>query len=875
MTAWSGMPMPILVTKLFAPQRVAQAVSRGALVEQLNNGLARKLTLVCAPAGFGKSSLLGEWAAGCDRPCAWVSVDQGERDVQQFLAYLVAAVQTVDVSIGVSARALLQTTPPPSAKSVLSALLNEVAEDLEALVLVLDDYHQAACEQVDEALAYLIDHLPPRMHVALATRTEPALPLARFRARGQLTELRQEDLRFGVDEAAAFLDQTMALKLSDAHVAVLSERTEGWVAGLQMAAISLQGKEDPEQFIQSFTGSHRFLQDFLLEEVLHRQSPAVQSFLLRTSILDRMCPELCDAVMQDREGHSMLAYLEEANLFVVPLDAERRWYRYHHLFAELLRQRLAQREQAAPLLIRASEWYEAQGQPVEAFQLAFAASDIDRAIRLIDSDSMPLYFRGAMAPVVQSLQALPNSLLDSHPRLWVMLAWSLMISGYPDQMAVKLQSAVQALQHCADDEDPRDLWGQVAALKAWVAVAKHDAPSIHSEAQEAFEKLHPHNQAARTAAHCAQGVAYQFEGNRTAAKRAYEHVLSASQTTGNFMFTVVATMGLASIQLAENQLHAAANTYRGILQVLTDPTHSVACEAHLGLARIFYEWNDLDAAESHARRSSKLAEPMESGAGLSADAMTARVLQLRNRFTEASTLLANAAIAAHTRRFTSRLEEIAGLLVQDLVRRGEHAAALELAQRHKLPMAMAKALLAQGHPQQALPLLVSYRARMEQAGRADEELKAMVAQAVVLHAMGSLDEALVVLSEALLLSEPSAFVRIFVDEGQAMATLLTALSDRGTLPDYTAQLLAVWASTQAPGVDLVHLQRIGVEPLSERELDILRLIQQGQSNQGIGESLFLSLHTVKWHNQNIFDKLQVKRRTEAVARALALKLLPA
>ena len=866
--------MPILVTKLFAPPRAARAVARPRLIEQLQGGLARKLTLVCAPAGFGKSSLLSEWAAVCDRPCLWVSLDPGERDVQQFLAYLLAAVQTVDASIGSNARALLQATPPPSAPAVLSALLNDVAEDLEGIMLVLDDYHLVASEPVDEALAYLIDHLPPQMHVALATRTEPALPLARLRAQGQLTELRQEELRFGTDEAAAFLDQTMALKLSVAHVAVLAARTEGWVAGLQMAAISLQGNNDPEQFIQSFTGSHRFLHDFLLEEVLHRQAPAVQTFLMRTSVLDRMCPELCDAVMQGHEAHT-LAYLERANLFVVPLDSERRWFRYHRLFADLLRQRLAQREQAAPLLIRASAWYEAQGRPVEAFQHALAASDVDRAIRLIDGDGMPLYFRGAMAPVVQSLQALPDSVLDRHPRLWVMLAWSLMISGYPNQMAVKLQGAVQSLQGCADDEATRDLWGQVAALKAWVAVAKHDVASIHVEAQRAFEKMHLHNQAARTATHCARGVAYQFEGNRPLAKQAYEHVLSAGQVTGNFMFVVVATMGLASIQLSENQLHAAAKTYRDILQKLTDPTHSVACEAHLGLARIFYEWNDLDAAESHARRSSQLALPMESGAGLSADAMVARVLQVRNRFTEASALLADAAMAAHTRGFTSRLEEIAGLQAQDLGRRGEHAAALALAQRHQLPGATARALSAQNHAEQALPLLASYRARMEVAGRADEVLKALVAQSMALQALGRLGEALDVLQEALLLGEPGGFVRTFVEEGRGMAALLTALSERGTLPDYTAQLLAVWSSAQAPGLDLAHLQHIGVEPLSERELDILRLIQQGHSNQGIGETLFLSLHTVKWHNQNIFDKLQVKRRTEAVARALTLKLLPA
>ena len=871
----SPMSSTVLITKLFAPPRAARAVLRRRLVEQLERGLARRLTLVCAPAGFGKSSLLAAWAGACKRPCVWLSLGPGEQDVQRFLAYLVAAVQTVDASIGANAQVLLQTTPPPTAKAVLTALLNDIAEDLEAILLVLDDYHLVACEAVDEALAYLVDHLPPQMHVALATRHEPGLPLARMRAQGQLTELRQEDLRFAADEAAAFFEQTMALKLSAADIAILAARTEGWVAGLQMAALSLQGNPDPAQFIQSFTGTHRFLQDFLLEEVLHHQTPAVQAFLLRTSVLDRLCADLCDAVMQDHEGHATLAYLEQANLFIVPLDAERRWFRYHHLFAELLRHRLLRSEPTSPLLIRASAWYESQGQTVEAFQHALAAEDIDRAIRLIDGDGMPLYFRGAMAPVVQSLQCLSNAVLDSHPRLWVMLAWSLLISGYPKQMAVKLQAAEAALQRWPGTDATTDLWGQIAALKAWVAVAKHDVPAVHAEAAQAFEHLHPHNRAARTAAHCAQGVGHQFEGNRSAAKQAYEQVLAAGQTTGNFMFVVVATLGLASIQLAENQLHAAAKIYRDILQQLTDPTHSVACEAHLGLARICYEWNQLDAADMHARRSSKLAEPMESGAGLSADAMVARVLQARHRFSEASSLLADAATAARTRRFVGRLEEIASLQSQDLIRRGEPAAALELAQRHQLPLATARALAAQGEVAQALPLLTAYRARMDEAGRADESLKALVSEAMALHAAGRLEEALPVLREALLRGEPGGFIRTFVDEGPAMAALLATLSERGTLPDYTAQLLAVLGSAGPTAADLGQLQRLGVEPLSERELDILRLIQQGQSNQGIGETLFLSLHTVKWHNQNIFDKLQVKRRTEAVARALALKLLTA
>ena len=401
-----------------------------------------------------------------------------------------------------------------------------------------------------------------------------------------------------------------------------------------------------------------------------------------------MCPELCDAVMQDHEGRRTLAYLERANLFVVPLDTERRWFRYHHPFAELLRHRLVQCEQVAPLLIRASEWYEIQGQAIEAFQQALAAGDIGRAIRLIDGDGMPLYFRGAIAPIIQSLQGLPYSVLDRHPRLWVMLAWSLMISGYPDQMEVKLQGAVAASQR-ADDPPARDLCGQVSALKAWVAVAKHDVPSIHAETQQAFEKLHPHNQAVPTAAQCAQGLVSRSKG--TAALPSWPMSRCLLQVIPPVTSCLSwSRHGMASIELAVNQFHAAAKTYRDILQKLTDPTHSVACEAHLGLARIFYEWNDLDEAESHAPRSSKLAEPMEFDAGLSADAMVARVLEVRNRFAEASTLLANAASAAHRRRFTSRMEAIASLQAQDLLRRGEHAAALELAQRHQLPMALGR-----------------------------------------------------------------------------------------------------------------------------------------------------------------------------------------
>lgn len=873
---------PMLTTKLFAPSKAPHSVIRSRLIARLDNGLSRKLTLICAPAGFGKSSLLGEWIALNKWPCAWLSLDQADSDVHQFLSYMITALQTIDPLMGGSAWVLLQASPPASPESVLAVLLKQLVERKGRILLVLDDYHLAASKPVDDALAFMIDHLPQSFHLILATREEPTLSLARLRVQGQLNELRQDDLRFERNEAAAFFNQRMKLKLSAVQIAALETRTEGWIVGLQLAAISLKGHSDPDQFIQSFTGSHRFVQDFLLEEVLNQQSQEVQSFLLRTSVLKRLCGPLCDAVMQNHDGQRILTYLEQANLFIVPLDAERRWFRYHHLFAELLQQRLMQREQITHFFLRASEWYEANGMAIDAFQQAVAAGDMNRAIRLIEGDGMPLYFRGAMASIIHWLKSQPQSLLASYPRLWLILTWSLMISGYLVQVEVQLQGVETVLSNAPVDGTTQDLWGQVAVLKAWVAVAKHDVVTIDAEAKRALVLLHPANQSARTAAHCAVAVALHLGGNRLAATTAYAQVVAAGKTSGNIMFTIIASMALANIQLNENKLHLAAKSFKDILQIITDPAQPVACDAHLGLARVYYEWNDLDAAESHAQRSSKLAAPLECGAGLSADAMVARVLQLRNQSDKANAILSQAAIAAQTRGFTSRLQEIANLQVLDLLRRGQLSAALAHAQKHQLSLATARALLAQGNASEALIVLASYRDSMQQKGSADELLKTMVLQVVVFDALGREDEALQLLHDALILANGGGFIRLFVDEGKSMKRLLSNLSMRGILPDYVNQLLAAWTSSLSHSATLsigenADAQHISasrlIESLSTRELDILRLIQQGNSNQKIGEKLFLSLSTVKWHNQNIFNKLQVKRRTEAVAHALALNLL--
>ena len=382
------MSTPILATKLYVPPPRPKAVLRPRLIERLNEGLHGKLTLISAPAGFGKTTLVSEWVAGCaSEPVAWLSLDEGDNDPARFLTYLIAALQTIEANIGKGMLGLLQSPQPPPTEAILTALLNEIATIPDHFVLVLDDYHVLDAKPVDHALTFLLEHLPPQMHLVIATREDPHLPLARLRARGQLTELRAADLRFTPAEAAEFLNQVMGLNLSAEDIAALETRTEGWIAGLQLAALSMRGQQDATSFINAFTGSHHFVLDYLLEEVLHQQSESVQAFLLRTSILDRLCGPLCDAVLLDpsASGQETLEYLERANLFIVPLDDERRWYRYHHLFGDLLRQRLGKPREFAEFNLRASRWHEENGDLGAAFHHAIAAGDFVRAARLAEA----------------------------------------------------------------------------------------------------------------------------------------------------------------------------------------------------------------------------------------------------------------------------------------------------------------------------------------------------------------------------------------------------------------------------------------------------------------------------------------------------------
>jgi LuxR family maltose regulon positive regulatory protein len=884
------MSTPVLATKLYVPSPRPKVVLRPRLIERLNEGLHRKLTLISAPAGFGKTTLLGEWSASCQRPAAWLSLDKGDNDPTRFLAYLITALQTIAANIGVGVLGALQSPQPPPTESILTALLNEINTVEDDFVLVLDDYHVINAREVDDALTFLIEHLPPRMHLVIATREDPHLPLARLRARGQLSELRAADLRFAPGEAAEFLKGVMGLDLSTQDIAALEDRTEGWIAGLQLAALSMRGHNDATSFIQSFTGSHHFVLDYLVEEVLQQQSESVQTFLLRTSTLDRLCGPLCDAVLLDHSasGQETLEYVEHANLFLVPLDNERRWYRYHHLFADLLRQRLQQSTASSTgyevgdvteLHRRASVWFEDNGLEIEAFQNAAAANDVERAERLIEGEGVPVYFRGTVTPVLKWLESLPKTVLDARPSLWVMYASVLLLV---DHTAVeqKLQAAEAALRGTEPDDRTRDLVGRIASMRATLAVIQHDIEIIITQSRRALEYLHPDNLPVRTATTWTLGHAHQLQGDRAAASRAYAEVISTGKSFGDSVYTIAATINLGQLQEADNQLSLATRTYRRVLQLAGDPPQPIACEACLGLARICYQWNDLDTAQQHGQQFIQLTRQMGSvDSFASYDVFLARLKLAQGDVAGAVAILARADAFVRQHNFVFRMPDVAAAQVLTLLHQGNLAAAAHLAETHELPLSQARVHLAQGDASTALAALEPLHRQAEAKGWEDERLAVMVLQAVALQAHGEKDEAVQLLGDALALAEPGGFIRIFVDEELPMAQLLAEAATRGIMPDYIGRLLAVFEVEAQKSEDKSHLPPAPsaqslIEPLSQRELEVLRLIAQGLSNREISERLFLALDTVKGHNRRIFGKLLVQRRTEAVAKARSLNILP-
>jgi LuxR family maltose regulon positive regulatory protein len=848
-----------------------------------------KLALISAPAGFGKTTLVSEWIAGCGMPVAWLSLDEGDSDPARFITYLVKALQTIRAGIGEGLLAVLQSPQSLQIEVVLTSLLNEISAIPANFVLVLDDYHLIDSHPVDQSLAFLIEHQPPQMHLLIATREDPSLPLARLRARGQLTELRAADLRFTPSEAAEFLNQMMGLHLSEEDIAALEARTEGWIAGLQLAALLMQGRSDATRFIQTFTGSNRFVLDYLVEEVLRQQTTDVQAFLLRTSILERMCGPLCEAILgtQAGSGQETLEYLERSNLFIIPLDNERRWYRYHHLFADLLRQRLQQSVASSTkvegmgvveLHSRASLWFVDHDLDIEAFQHAADAGELDRAMHLIEGKGIPLYHRGAMVPIFNWLESLPKPELDKRPALWLMYARVLTSSGQASGVEEKLQAAEAALKGADLNLETRDLIGCIASNRATMAYTRYDPDTVIVQAQRALEYLSPDNLPTRTLTTFTLGVGYMQKGDRTAATQAFKDAISISQKTGHTFVTSMATMALGNMQIMDNKLYAAAETHRQALQLFGPQPLPIACESHLGLAQLYYEWNDLDVAEQHGLQALQLARQFEEVIDryILCEVFLARLKLAQGDVAGAAAMLEETEQAVRQNNFEARKPEVAAAQVIVLLKQGKLAAAADLARKYALPLSQARVFLAQGDPAAALAVLAPWYQQMEAKDWQDELFKVMVVQTIALHAHGEKDKAVQLLGDTLAVTEPGGFIRIFVDEGEAMRLLLEKLSRNRDHPQsgYVDRLLAAFTQpTAAQKSAIIHQKSYLIEPLSERELEVLKLLRSDLSGPEIAQQLSVSINTFRTHTNNIFIKLGVNDRRAALRRAEELDLI--
>lgn len=610
------MSAPILATKLYIPPPRPKVVPRPFLIERLNAGLQRKLTLISAPAGFGKTTLVSEWIANCERPAAWLSLDEGDNDPSCFLAYLVAALQTIAANIGARVLGALQTHPPPPIDPILIALLNEIAIIPDNFVLVLDDYHVIDSKPIDETLTFLLEHLPPQMHLVITTREDPHLPLARYRARSQLTELRAADLRFTPAEAADFLNQVMGLSLSTEDLAALETRTEGWIAGLQLAAISMQGHQDAASFIQSFTGGHHFVLDYLVEEVLQRQSESIQTFLLCTSALDRLCGPLCDFVLGSpaASGQQTLESLERANLFIVPLDNERRWYRYHHLFGELLRKRLGQSlvpGEIAELHIQASQWYEQNSFPSDAIHHAFAVEDFERVAKLAELEMPAIHENIQSIKWLGWLKMLPQEIIRARPVLCVKFAWAFLNAGELEAAEAKMQDAEYWLEQptitgeksdappiemvVVDEEQFKSLPVLLATARAYHAQAIGDISGTIKYTQRVLDLSPEGDTQWREAASSLMGLAQYASGNLDAAYRAFPYGLARVDPydviSGNFV--------LADIKLAQGQLNTALRIYEKAFRLVLEhgePMPLGTEDLYSGISELHRERGDLETA---------------------------------------------------------------------------------------------------------------------------------------------------------------------------------------------------------------------------------------------------------------------------------------
>ena len=910
--------LPLLATKMHVPEWRHGSISRPRLIAALDRRPGRKLTLISAPAGFGKTTLLAEWLGSPQpgaRTVAWVSLDAADNDPILFWTYICSSLLSVSAGVGRQALSLLRTPNPPPIEGVLTVLINEISAVQHDLLLVLDDLHVIDSEPIHRALAFLLDHLPPRLHLIVTTRADPPLPLARLRGRGEMTELRAADLRFTAEEAAAFLSSAMSLQLSTSDVEVLERRTEGWIAGLQLAALSMQGQRDLPGFIRSFAGDHRYIVDYLVEEVLIQQPHRVKEFLLQTSILDRLNGSLCDAVTGQSEAATRLVELERGNFFVVPLDDRRLWYRYHHLFADVLRTRLKEEhpELIRVLHRRASDWFASQSAASDAIQHAVVAGDLERAAELVELAVRPAQRSRQEATVLGWLRALPDELVRNRPVLCLAYTGILLSVGEIEEVETRLQDTerwVSRIERAGGSQvvqfdemvvvdkvefNRMPAWCQI--YRSALALMREDVAETVLRARRALDLITDDDFLGHGAASAILGLASWRGGHLEEAYRSYDEGMASLRRAGNISDVVGGAIAPADIRMTQGRLRDAKTIFERALQLSIEQGEPVVrgtADLYVGLSEIARERGEIDAAIQHLKTGQELGEhtgfrqyPYRSRVAM------ARIKQIHGDFDAAVELL-DEAERQYTSDFFPYVRPIAAMRARVWIAQGRlndahaWANAVGLSVDNELRygrefehVTLARLLLARAAPdrdgesiRQVLSFLDRLRTAAEAGFRTGSEIEILAFLAVAQHRAGDSAAALCSLRRSIALAEPEGYVRIFIDEGEPMLLLFRDLVSSGGRNPYVTRLLQsfdvanpVVATVGQPAASRME------EPLTAREIEILRLIESGMRNQEIADRLFISLPTVKRHVANAYGKLGVGHRTEAIARAKELTLL--
>jgi LuxR family maltose regulon positive regulatory protein len=901
------MASPLVETKLYPPKLQRRLVARPRLSGRLRRGAASRLTLISAPAGFGKTTLLAEWLAATptEGSVAWLSLEENDSQPAVYWTYVITALQAVVPSAGTSALPLLQSGQPPI-ETVVATVLNELGTVPDDIYLVLDDYHLVDGPDIQAGMTYLLEHLPPQVHLVISTREDPDLPLARLRAGGQLVEVRATDLRFTLEEAASYLNDVTGLGLAASDIARLEGRTEGWIAALQLAALSMERRDDVTGFIASFAGDDRYVVDYLVDEVLGRQPAQVRSFLVQTSVLDRLSGPLCDAVTGQPGSKAMLESLDRANLFVVPLDDRRRWYRYHHLFADVLHTYLLDEDpdRVAPLHRRASQWYEQHGEPSQAIRHALAAGDVERAADLVEL-AIPALRRDRQEATIRGwLEALPDGVVRVRPVLAVSFVGTLMSIGEFEGVEDRLGDVERWLEPTGDGTWTRPegtvvvdegefhrLPAVVEMYRAALALVRGDAPATIGFSQRAIDRAAEEDHLTRAGASALIGLARWGGGDLETAHRAYSDAAEGLRRAGYVADVLGCSITLADIRITQGRLGEALGTFERALRLASNPDGTVlrgTADMYVGMSRIACERNDLPAATRHLLRAEELGEPT----WLPQNPYRWRVAMARVREAEGDVDgalgLLEEALGVYMGDFSPNVRPIPALRARVLAAHGRVSDAFAWARERGLSaeddlsylrefehITLARVLLAQSRAQRPEParsaaarLLQRLLQAAEVGERTGSVIEILVLQALTQHARGDVPGALAALERALTLAEPEGYVRVFAGEGPPMATLLRVAANQGVTLSYVRRLLAAVNRSEATPV-----QQGLVEPLSERELEVLRLLSSDLDGPDIARELTVSLNTLRTHTRNIYAKLGVNSRRAAVRQAAELNLL--